>query len=206
LTLASYQVPAKECQIEQEVKRSKFLGFVAPATSRQEADDFIRTIRKQHPHANHVCWAYIVGAPNTTIRSMSDDGEPNGTAGMPMLKVLEYSGYGDIMVVVVRYFGGTKLGTGGLQRAYSDAVSQVLKDLVIKLKVARTPVILTFDYTHDGNISRLLTRYDVQDIEPDYAQQVTLSIAIATSELSTFKAELINITAGNVEVLLPDSD
>ena len=92
MTLASYQVPAKECQIEQEVKRSKFLGFVAPATSRQEADDFIRTIRKQHPHANHVCWAYIAGAPNTTIRSMSDDGEPNGTAGMPMLKVLEYSG------------------------------------------------------------------------------------------------------------------
>lgn len=206
MTLPSYQVPAKECRIEQEVKRSKFLSFAAPAVSRKEAEDFIRTLRQQHPHANHVCWAYIVGAPNTTIRSMSDDGEPNGTAGMPMLKVLEYSGYGDIVVVVVRYFGGTKLGTGGLQRAYSDAVSQVLKDLVIKLKVARTPVILTFDYTHDGNISRLLTRYDVQDIEPDYAQQVTLSIAIATSELSTFKAELINITAGNVEVSVPGND
>ena len=206
MTLPSYQVPAKECRIEQEVKRSKFLSFAAPAVSRKEAEDFIRTLRQQHPHANHVCWAYIVGAPNTTIRSMSDDGEPNGTAGMPMLKVLEYSGYGDIVVVVVRYFGGTKLGTGGLQRAYSDAVSQVLKDLVIKLKVARTPVILTFDYTHDGNISRLLTRYDVQDIEPDYTQQVTLSIAIATSELSTFKAELINITAGNVEVSVPGND
>lgn len=206
MTLPSYQVPAKECRIEQEVKRSKFLSFAAPAVSRMEAEDFIRTLRQQHPHANHVCWAYIVGAPNTTIRSMSDDGEPNGTAGMPMLKVLEYSGYGDIVVVVVRYFGGTKLGTGGLQRAYSDAVSQVLKDLVIRLKVARTPVILTFDYTHDGNISRLLTRYDVQDIEPDYAQQVTLSIAIAISELSTFKAELINITAGNVEVSVPGND
>ena len=204
--LPSYQVPAKECRIEQEVKRSKFLSFAAPAVSRKEAEDFIRTLRQQHPHANHVCWAYIAGAPNTTIRSMSDDGEPSGTAGMPMLKVLEYSGYGDIVVGVVRYFGGTKLGTGGLQRAYSDAVSQVLKDLPMKLKVARSNLLLTFDYTHDGNISRLLERYDVQDIEPNYAQQVTLSIAIARGELSTFKAELINITAGNVDILLPNAD
>ena len=201
--LPSYQVPAKECRIEQEVKRSKFLSFAAPAVSRKEAEDFIRTLRQQHPHANHVCWAYIAGAPNTTIRSMSDDGEPSGTAGMPMLKVLEYSGYGDIVVGVVRYFGGTKLGTGGLQRAYSNAVSQVLKDLPMKLKVARSNLLLTFDYTHDGNISRLLERYDVQDIEPNYAQQVTLSIAISRGELSTFKAELINITAGNVEVSVP---
>ncbi|MFB1034828.1 MAG: DUF1949 domain-containing protein, partial [Sinobacterium sp.] len=102
--------------------------------------------------------------------------------------------------------GGTKLGTGGLQRAYSDAVSQVLKDLPMKLKVARSNLLLTFDYTHDGNISRLLERYDVQDIEPNYAQQVTLSIAIARGELSTFKAELINITAGNVDILLPNAD
>jgi uncharacterized YigZ family protein len=206
LTLPSYQVPAKECQIEQEVKRSKFLSFAAPAVSRKEAEDFIRTLRKQHPHANHVCWAYIAGAPNTTIRSMSDDGEPNGTAGMPMLKVLEYSGYGDIVVAVVRYFGGTKLGTGGLQRAYSDAVSLVLTDLSMKLKVARTTLLLNYDYTHDGNISRLLERYDIEDIKPNYAQHVTLSIAIAISELSTFKTELSNITAGDVVCSLPGTD
>ena len=188
------------------MKRSKFLTFAAPAVDRHEADHFIRTLRIQHPHANHVCWAYIAGAPNTTVRSMSDDGEPNGTAGMPMLKVLEYSGCGDIVVGVVRYFGGTKLGTGGLQRAYSDAVSRVLTDLPMKLKVARATLILTYDYTHDGNIFRLLERYDVQDIEPNYAQQVTLSIAISKSELSTFTAELTNITAGNIKILLPDSD
>ena len=204
--LPSYQVPAKECRIEQEVKRSKFLSFAAPAVSRKEAEDFIRTLRQQHPHANHVCWAYIAGAPNTTIRSMSDDGEPSGTAGMPMLKVLEYSGYGDIVVVVVRYFGGTKLGTGGLQRAYSDAVALVLTDLPMKLKVTRTTLQLTYDYTHDGSISRLIKRYDVEDIDSNYAQQVTLSIEIASSELSTFKTELTNITAGNVEILLPNSD
>ena len=204
--MPSYQVPALTRQVELEVKRSKFLTFAGPAVDRQEADNFIRTLRIQHPQANHVCWAYIAGAPNTTIRSMSDDGEPSGTAGMPMLKVLEYSGYGDIVVAVVRYFGGTKLGTGGLQRAYSDAVALVLTDLPMKLKVTRTTLQLTYDYTHDSSISRLIKRYDVEDIDSNYAQQVTLSIEIASSELSTFKTELTNITAGNVEILLPNSD
>ena len=199
-------MPAQSHQVELEIKRSKFITIAAPAVNRQEADDFIRSLRGQHPQANHVCWAYIAGAPNTTIRSMSDDGEPSGTAGMPMLKVLEYSGYGDIVVAVVRYFGGTKLGTGGLQRAYSDAVSLVLTDLPMKLKVARTTLQLTYDYSYDGSISRLLERYDVEGIVPNYAQQVTLMLAIASNELSTFKTEATNITAGNIQVLLPDAD
>ena len=192
------------CQVELEVKRSKFLTFAGPASTREEADNFIRSLRNQHPRANHVCWAYIAGAPNTTIRSMSDDGEPSGTAGMPMLKILEYSGYGDIVVAIVRYFGGTKLGTGGLQRAYSDAVTLVLTDLPMKLKVDRTSLQLAYDYSHDGIISQLLERYDIEDIDPSYTHQVTLSLAIASSELNTFKTELTNITAGNVKVLLAD--
>lgn len=206
MTTASYQVPAEVHQVELEIKRSKFLTFAAPAVNRREAEDYIRSLREQHPQANHVCWAYIAGAPNTTIRSMSDDGEPSGTAGMPMLKVLEYSGYGDLVVAVVRYFGGTKLGTGGLQRAYSDAVSLVLSELPLKLKVARTRVHLSYDYPYDGSISRLLERYDIESMAPSYAQQVTLCFAIASSELSTFKTEVTNITAGNVEVLTPDAD
>ena len=192
------------CQVELEVKRSKFLTFAAPASTREEADNFIRSLRNQHPRANHVCWAYIAGAPNTTIRSMSDDGEPSGTAGMPMLKILEYSGCGDIVVAIVRYFGGTKLGTGGLQRAYSDAVTLVLTDLPMKLKVDRTSLQLAYDYSHDGIISQLLERYDIEDIDPSYTHQVTLSLAIASSELNTFKTELTNITAGNVKVFLVD--
>ena len=206
MSTASYQVPSQVHQVELEIKRSKFITFAAPAVNRQEADDFIRSLRMQHPQANHVCWAYIAGAPDTTIRSMSDDGEPSGTAGMPMLKVLEYSGYGDIVVAIVRYFGGTKLGTGGLQRAYSDAVSLVLTDLPIKLKVARTSLQITYDYSYDGSISRLLTRYDVEGVESNYAQRITLSFALASSELNTFKTEITDITAGNVEMLLPNTD
>ena len=206
MSTQSYQVPTQICQIELDVKRSKFLSFAAPASTREEADNFIRSLRNQHPQASHVCWAYIAGAPNTTIRSMSDDGEPSGTAGMPMLKVLEYSGYGDIVVAIVRYFGGTKLGTGGLQRAYTYAVSQVLTGLPTKLKVERTRLELTYDYTHDGSISRLLERYDIKDIIPNYTHQVTLDLAIATSEIGAFKTELTNITAGDVMVFLIDTN
>ena len=198
-----YSVPAKTWQVELEVKRSKFLTFAGNAVDRIQADAFIKTLREQHPQANHVCWAYIAGAPNTTIRSMSDDGEPSGTAGMPMLKVLEYSGYGDIVVAVVRYFGGTKLGTGGLQRAYSDAVALVLADLPLKLKVSRSPLTLTFEYSFDSSISRLLERYDVEDVKADYGQQVVVNFAVASSELSAFTAELINLTGGNIEIFPP---
>ncbi|MBL4631140.1 MAG: YigZ family protein [Paraglaciecola sp.] len=200
----SYHVPAKKCQVELEVKRSKFLTFAAPAANREEADNFIRGLRTLHPQANHVCWAYIAGAPNTTVRSMSDDGEPSGTAGMPMLKVLEYSGYGDIVVAIVRYFGGTKLGTGGLQRAYSDAVSLVLKDIPTQRKVTRTELTIIYDYAYDGAVSRLFERYDTADISSQYDIRVTVNIAIASSELTEFKTQLNNITSGNITLTLTD--
>lgn len=200
----SYYVPAKKCQVELEVKRSKFLTFAAPAINREEADNFIRGLRTLHPQANHVCWAYIAGAPNTTVRSMSDDGEPSGTAGMPMLKVLEYSGYGDIVVAIVRYFGGTKLGTGGLQRAYSDAVSLVLKDIPTQRKVTRTELTIIYDYAYDGAVSRLFERYDTADISSQYDIRVTVNIAIASSELTEFKTQLNNITSGNITLTLTD--
>lgn len=204
MSASSYQIPAETRQVELEIKRSKFLTFATYADNRVKAETFIKDLRQQHPQANHVCWAYIAGAPNTTIRSMSDDGEPSGTAGMPMLKVLEYSGYGDIAVAVVRYFGGTKLGTGGLQRAYSDAVSLVLTDLPVMLKVARTVFKLVYDYASEGDVSRLFKRYDCADISSQYSEKVTTSIAVSTNELVAFKAELINITSGNIELHLPE--
>ncbi|WP_416306577.1 YigZ family protein [Neptunicella sp. SCSIO 80796] len=202
---SSYPAPAQTWQTELDIKRSKFLSFAANAASREEAEQFIRFLREQHPQANHVCWAYIAGAPDTTVRSMSDDGEPSGTAGMPMLKVLQHSGLGDIVVAVVRYFGGTKLGTGGLQRAYSDAVTQVLGDLPTRVKVSRTLLTLRYDYTHDGAITRLLDRYDVADIHTDYGQQVVVNLAVARTEVDVFKTELVNLTAGSINIIAPNS-
>jgi uncharacterized YigZ family protein len=202
-TDSCYLIPAQTWQVELEVKRSKFLTFVGEAADRTQAEQFIRHLREQHPQANHVCWAYIAGHPNTTLRSMSDDGEPSGTAGMPMLKVLEHSGLGDIVVAVVRYFGGTKLGTGGLQRAYSDAVALGLAELPTKTKVSRTLMTLKYDYDVDGAVSRLLGRYDVEVMEVDYSEQVVSHIAVADSQQLEFQQTLVNITSGKIHIKTP---
>ena len=189
-----------------EVKRSKFMCFAGNAQSKQEADNFIRALRQKHPQASHVCWAYIAGAPDTTLRSMSDDGEPNGSAGMPMLNVLQHSGIGDIVVAVVRYFGGTKLGTGGLQRAYSSAVSQVLKVLPTRRKVTRVRLDLRYDYCFEASLARLFSRYDVAEVVNNYAEQVMVSVEVAKDELEIFKTDLLNITAGNIQIVYNEPD
>lgn len=200
MSTASYSVPAQTWQTELEIKRSKFLTLVSNASCREQAEDFIRALRAEHPQANHVCWAYIAGSPNTTVRSMSDDGEPSGTAGMPMLKVLQHSGLGDIAVAVVRYFGGVKLGTGGLQRAYSDAVSQALAALPIKLKVHRTPIKLRYDYAYEAIISRVLSRFDVEDMQTKYGQDIEMQLLVASLQQTSLRSELTNSAAGNIVI------
>jgi uncharacterized YigZ family protein len=200
----SYPIPSGENKIELEIKRSKFIAYAINATDREQADAFVKHLKNTNPRANHVCWAYIAGSPETTERSMSDDGEPSGTAGMPMLKVLQYSGLGDVAVAVVRYFGGTKLGTGGLQRAYSDAVVQVLEDLQLTLKVNRLQLRIEYAYSFQGAISRLLQHYAVQELVETYHSSVINSFAVAVSEASALEAELINITSDNIAIFRPD--
>ena len=104
-----FKTPAREHCAELEIKRSRFIALVDSAKDREQALQFLQQVRQQHPQARHVCWAYIAGSPQTTVRSMSDDGEPSGTAGRPMLSVLEHSEMGEVVVAVVRYFGGIKL-------------------------------------------------------------------------------------------------
>lgn len=200
----SYPIPVGNNKIELEIKRSKFIAYAINVTDREQADAFVKHLKNTNPKANHVCWAFIAGPPETTERSMSDDGEPSGTAGMPMLKVLQYSGLGDIAVAVVRYFGGTKLGTGGLQRAYSDAVVQVLEDLQLTLKVNRLQLRIEYAYSFQGPISRLLQHYAVQELVETYHSNVINSFAIAESEASALEAELINVTSDNIVIHRPD--
>lgn len=199
----AYSIPIEYWQVELEVKRSKFLTILNHASDRASAEAFIRHQRDMHPQANHVCWAYIAGPPNTTIRSMSDDGEPSGTAGMPMLKILEHSGLGETVVAVVRYFGGTKLGTGGLQRAYSDAVALGLKTLPTELKVPKENLILTYDYCYEGGISRLLGRYSGEIIQSEYQSQVQVTVAIPCQTMSEIKQQLVDLCSGNISITKP---
>lgn len=200
MSAETYLVPIGSAEFASEVKRSRFICYADRAGSREDAEQFIRHIRQQHPQARHVCWAYIAGAPDTTVMSMSDDGEPNGTAGMPMLKVLQYSGMGEIVVAVVRYFGGTKLGTGGLQRAYSDAVTGVLEHLPTRPFVSRKVLQLQFDYALESLVRHILSRYDVQADEPEYQQQVSLNLAVAENQTEELINELTNHSAGAVKI------
>lgn len=196
---ASYNIPASESQFEFEIKRSQFISYAAQASDRQAADAFIRSIRKIHPQARHVCWAYIAGAPTTTEMSMSDDGEPSGTAGRPMLNILQHSGIGEIVVAVVRYYGGIKLGTGGLQRAYSDAVSGVLTTLSLRTKIPRLTVTLTYDYSQESTVRYLLGRYNVEDEQINYDLQVSLTAKLVAFQVDAFKTELNNLSSGAIE-------
>ena len=202
--MAPYNIPATQHQFEFEIKRSQFICYAAHTDHREAAENFIQNIRKLHPQARHVCWAYIAGEPNTTIMSMSDDGEPSGTAGRPMLKILQYSGLGEIAVAVVRYFGGIKLGTGGLQRAYSDAVSGVLEDLPLKLKVPREQIEFCYDYALESIVRHVLSRYDIDGEQLNYNEQVSISLQIASTQLDAFQTELINHCSGAIEIHVKD--
>ncbi|MGB1091893.1 MAG: YigZ family protein [Oceanobacter sp.] len=185
---------------ELEIKRSQFITFLHTASNRQQADDFIREVRALHPQARHICWAYIAGAPDTTVTSMSDDGEPSGTAGRPMLKVLQHSGLGEVVVAVVRYFGGIKLGTGGLQRAYSDAVSLALDNLPTCKRVPTTELTIEFDYSHEATVRHLLSQIGGNVSHCDYSNGVKMNIIAPADKEAELTRALINQCSGALQV------
>ena len=142
-----YKIPANQYRHEEIIKRSRFITTLAHASSANEANTFVASIKKEFPDASHNCWAYVAGAPGDTARiGMSDDGEPHGTAGKPMLNVLLHSDIGEIVAVVTRYFGGTKLGSGGLVKAYSGSVKNSLEGLLLIEKRQLVSLILNFEY------------------------------------------------------------
>ena len=142
-----YLIPARQHRTEEEIKRSRFITSVAWTPSVDDARDFIRQVSDEFAGANHNCWAYVAGPPGSTAQiGMSDDGEPHGTAGRPMLTVLLHSGIGDVTAVVTRYFGGTLLGKGGLVRAYSGGVKLALESLPTTEKIPLAAALVMVDY------------------------------------------------------------
>ena len=198
-----YPIPASPHQFEFEIKRSQFISYTDVTPNRAAAEAFLRSIRALHPQARHICWAYIAGSPNSTEMSMSDDGEPSGTAGRPMLNVLQHSGLGDITVAVVRYFGGIKLGTGGLQRAYSDAVTGLLSALPTKLKVPRVSLLLKYEYAQESLVRHVISHYDCESESPNYTMSVSHVVHVAEDDCRALQDELINSSAGSISIEEP---
>ncbi len=194
-----YKIPATIHRTEEVIKRSKFIATVAHAATNEEAKTFISTVKNEFPDASHNCWAYVAGPPGDTARvGMSDDGEPHGTAGKPILSVLLYSEIGEIVAVVTRYFGGTKLGTGGLVRAYSSSVKNALAGLTVKEQKDLLSLTVTFDYSKITAAKLLVKSFDGEIIEENYAADVSLKIELPKNAEDGFIRAITDLTGGKI--------
>lgn len=178
-----------------EDRRSEFIGCAVPVSSEDEAADIIKSVKKQHPAARHNVWAYIL---RSGAERYSDDGEPQGSAGMPVLEVLRKSGVCDVVVVVTRYFGGILLGTGGLLRAYSSAAKQALEDAGTVRMVPMALVRVVCAYSDHRRISAGLAKLGATVASADFGADVTLSVSVASGEVDTLVRTVTEMTAGRV--------
>ena len=196
-----YAIPAGRHRTEQVIDRSRFICTIASVTSPNEAQAFIRELNVEFPDASHNCWAYVIGPPGTTDRiGMSDDGEPHGTAGRPMLTVLAHSDVGDIAAVVTRYFGGVKLGTGGLVKAYSAAVQQALVDLPRAERRDYTMLDITVEYPHISALQQLWPVHEVDVLGERYETDVCFGVRVPVERVEALKQALMDITRGQAVV------
>ena len=186
---------AKDSFIE---KRSEFIGYIDPVKTNDEAVAFINSIKAEHRKAKHNVYAYILREDN--ISRYSDDGEPQGTAGVPVLDVLKKRGLTDVCVVVTRYFGGILLGGGGLVRAYSHAASLACDAAHIMNMCLCHRLKITADYGMYGKISYLLPNYETITVNSDFGSDVTLEILVLSEKLEALKKELIEVTNGSVDM------
>jgi uncharacterized YigZ family protein len=194
-----YPVPAARSRVEDEVEKSRFIATLGPAPTPDAARALIASVREEFPDATHHCYAFVAGPPGTTGAAGSgDDGEPPGTAGRPMLTVLLNSGLGDVAVVVTRYFGGVKLGRGGLVRAYSGAVQHALRGAATALRVERVDVSVRCAWSRSAAVERVLVREEGDIRRKDYGSDVTFLVRVPADRLEAVTRALMDATSGGV--------
>ena len=179
-------------------KKSKFICHLFTVTSADEVTEIIKAEKKKYYDAKHHCYAYVMGDDGSDIKC-SDDGEPSGTAGRPMLDILQKEGLTDILCVCTRYFGGTLLGTGGLVRAYSAALKDAIDKSTFKNETKAVIVKYKYAYNFDARISSYLRDKDIKVLENDYSDAVEITIVLQKDNYSAVDADLVNITNGSVE-------
>ena len=200
-----YPVPAEEIRRELIVVNSRFIATLTPVFSVDEARAFIARIKAEFSDASHNVPVYLVGSGDTVIAHCSDAGEPSGTAGRPALAVLQGSGLGDVAVVVTRYFGGTRLGTGGLVRAYGDAVRAVVEAVPRAEKVPVHLVMAAFAYTYLEPVRRLARCHHGQVLDEQFAGDVTLTARFPVEHFPAFQDDLGEMTRGSVQAVILES-
>ena len=194
----AYPVPAEEIRKEIVIQGSRFIATLAPVFSVDEAKAFLVRMRTEFSDATHNVPAYLVGGGNSVLAHASDDGEPSGTAGRPALAVLKGSGLGDVAVVVTRYFGGTKLGTGGLVRAYTQAVQEVVASVLRAEKVLADTLLLAAPYPLLERIRILVDEIGGEILDEDFGADVTLSLRFRVEATARFQAGLQELSAGKL--------
>ncbi len=196
-----YVTVAGEGVHETVVSRSRFLCALAPVATEEEARAFIARVRGEHPGASHNCWAYVLGADGG-VQKASDDGEPGGTAGMPMLQMLTRRGIRYAVAVVTRYFGGTKLGAGGLIRAYGGAVGEALDAVGTRVRRPCRLVTVTTDHQRAGRLENDLRSSGRSVREVTYGAEVAIELGLPEADLGDFRRWLADSTAGTAQLEL----
>lgn len=195
----SYLVATEQVVKETIVNKSRFICYLSPCQSTEQARLLVKTQQEAHPQASHHCYAYLSSAPDDSQNyGFSDDGEPSGTAGKPMLSMLQGGAIGEICAVVVRYFGGTKLGTGGLQRAYGLSVKNALEEMPSKLKIPMVDKQLACQYGQVNDILHLLEQIGGHVKSQDYGEQIAFVLTIPVEQVDNFARQLQTISAGQL--------
>ena len=195
----SYLVAASDVVDESIVNRSRFICYLSSCQSAEQAKAFVKSIQEQHPNANHHCYAFLAGAPTDSQRyGFSDDGEPSGTAGKPMLIALQGAEIGELCAVVVRYFGGVKLGTGGLQRAYGGSVRQAIPFLETKTKIPMVHRTLACQYTHINDVHHILDKVGAKIVSEQFLSDITLEVALPEGVVAEVATQLQTLSAGQI--------
>ncbi|WP_201585121.1 YigZ family protein [Psychrobacter sp. HII-4] len=188
----SYQTLKRAVSARLHIKKSDFIAYAYPVTTREQAMFHVEQLREQYPDARHWCWAYIIGDPdNTTSAGFDDDGEPSGTAGRPILNVLQHKSIGNVIIIVVRYFGGIKLGAGGLTRAYAGSAQAAVDEMVLLPYVPLTQVQILATFATEAQCRYVIEDLNGQIDDVTYSKQVTLTVTLAEADIETLKARLV---------------
>ncbi|MFE7353230.1 YigZ family protein [Streptomyces sp. NPDC057543] len=196
-----YRTVARAGVHETEINRSRFICSLAPAATEQEAQDFVARVRKEHPTATHNCFAYVIGA-DASVQKASDDGEPGGTAGVPMLQMLTRREMRYVVAVVTRYYGGVKLGAGGLIRAYGGAVGEALDAIGTLTRQRFRLATITVGHQRAGKLENDLRATGRTVREVRYAEAVVIEIGLPDADVEGFRGWLADATAGEARLEL----
>lgn len=192
-------IPKSEIIFEEEIKKSRFITYLRHTEGIEQAKAFWAEIKALHPQARHHCWACVAGTPTDSQQyGFSDDGEPSGTAGKPMLNYLLGSGLGEISTVVVRYYGGILLGTGGLVKAYGNGVQQALLQVEKIRKVLRQSYRLQCEYEQFHSLQNLINERDIELVEQQFGEKIDLVLGINPTNLDDIEQELTQRFAGKL--------